>query len=115
MIIETPNFVLLLAIAVLPMIIGAVLFLRLLDSRFATVYVYGSVTLSLLILFLVVLPIVLDYNEQVHKLIDTTDCKTISSLADDYPDAKRQVVDEVILRCLNDNPGLKDFVLENKH
>jgi len=98
----------------IPIIIGTII----LNKRDDFVIGFGSVMVGVTIFILLAIfwlsPINDKYLAGVTELIDTTNCDKISGLADEYPYFKEQVVDEVILRCLNDNPELKSFVLEGK-
>jgi len=112
--IEAPNLWFFISIMLIPIIIGLIILIKRSDFIFG----FGSAMVGLTIFILLAIfwlnPINERYFAEVTELIDTTNCDKISGLADEYPVFKKQVVDEVILRCLNDNPELKSFVLEGK-
>lgn len=111
--IESPNLLLYLTPTLIPTAIGLVIFAKW-PSVVGFSAAVGGLVVFIILTTVWVSPIMDEYDRQVMELIETTDCKTISKLADDYPLYKTDVVDEVILRCINDNPHLQEFIMENK-
>jgi len=111
--IEAPNILPLFGISIIPSVIGFVIGFKYINrpSLFVAC-IGGSLTVVLLIIW--IQPISDQYYAQITELINTIDCKSLSSLADDYPSFKPEVVDEVVLRCLVDNPQLAAFVMESR-
>ena len=112
MIVE-PNTSLILFLELLPIIVGFIisfLFIIKGNDNFLTfslpLFIGGVITFSLL--FLWGEQQVNDYNAQIHELISSTKCIDLPQLVKDYPSWKAEIVDEITLRCLIDNPEIKN-------
>ena len=112
MIVE-PNTGLIFFLELLPSFVGFIISVLIImkdNDDFLTfslpMFIGGVITFSLL--FFWGEPQVNDYNAQIHELISSTKCIDLPQLVKDYPSWKAEIVDEITLRCLIDNPEIKN-------
>lgn len=104
----------------IPLFVGAGISLFLVFTMIGNVKLmfpsmFGGLTIFAILLFVWVLPEINEFGNQVMELINTTNCNDLPQLIDNYSNYKNHIVNEIVLRCLVDNPQLTVFVMENRN